>query len=205
MRLEDIKEKAIDFYDYDINQQEDILDEIFKIASTGNKQEFIDDARKLFPQFEMSGIGVIYEALTKDPKAWGSFFVGEFKRAFKDAEGTHYPFDTLTVLDEIGMMPRVNYEFAHDIIKLLAQYINHHEFVFQHRAIILLGDWLGNGNANKHLALLQTLENCSVNNSNWKIRYVCYTTLWENNKHSDRVKLSFMDRIRSKFQDPYSI
>jgi len=198
MNLTEIKEEIVNFYDYNDNQKEEILKKVLKIASENNKDEFITELRNLFPQYGFSGIGVIYEALTKEPEKWDAFFVEEYERTFKDAEDFKDPGKSLDTLAEIGLMESVKYDFAHDIIRVLSNYISHENAEIQFFAISYLGDWLVDDNAKQHLPLIKALQTIQLENIKYRIRYITYESLWLCNQLSSKNKLSFIDKIRAK-------
>jgi hypothetical protein len=205
MITEDLKKKTADFYEFSEDEQDAIIDEILAMSKSSNKQEFISEIRKEFPQTEFSGINVIYDALSAQPEIWGDFFVEEYRRAFKEAEEVLNPYQILSVLDEMGFSERIDFPFAHDIINILGEYISHPNYVVQHRAIYLISDWLGEGNADKHQVLVATLNEFAQNHPNWKIRYLSYNTLWTNELLFKDTKRRLLDKFRAMLKNPLDI
>ena len=64
----------------------------------------IPEIRENFKQINFSGIGVIYEALSKNPKKWSSFFKEEYERAFEAAKISENAIEILESLEEISFV-----------------------------------------------------------------------------------------------------
>ncbi len=201
MLIEDIKQKIVNFYDFSESEEENILKEIRDLALK-DKPQFIEDVRNHYPQFDMSGIEVIYEALSDDPEKWGDFFAEEFKRAFADAKNSFQAKEILRVLEDISLMEKVNYPFAGDIIKVLAENIHSNIETIQYFALYYLADWLDDGNGAKQFALLKTLNDFVLTHPKRKVRLLAHYALRMSGNIPNTLKLRLKDKIISKFNNP---
>ena len=104
MKLEEIKDRIVNFYNLETEEEKSkVIEDIKAISNSVDKKVFIDEVRESYEQNQFSGIGIIYEALGQNPEKWSEFFFEEIQRAFKNAENSSEPFKVLESLEEIAM------------------------------------------------------------------------------------------------------
>lgn len=118
MRLADFESDILNFFDFhDEVVEEKLLKDIAGYAESVGPANFAKEVNALFANHEESGIGVIYEALSKKPEIWGDFYVNQYKVTFKEAENSDNAFEILDSLEEVCFAEDVG--FGKEIIKIL--------------------------------------------------------------------------------------
>jgi len=203
--LKERKDDIINFWDIEEESaQEELINEIRQYAESKKEEELAPEIRANFDQMNLSGIGVIYEALSKNPKKWSNFFKEEYLRAFESAEQSDNAFEILESLEEIGFVDENKLESRDEIITFLEGYLSHKNDAIRYKAIWYLGDWISDDNKTKYTYIIQKIIN-KLNDSNWKIRYVTKLILEGMNKLPKDFTLSFSDKMRIKFLSPFQI
>lgn len=177
-----------------------LLQEIKDYSNTKSDQELTAEIRATFEQRSWSGIGVLYEALSTQPKRWSNFFREEYERAFTAAETATDARDTLDSLQEISMVKADELTTADQVIRLLESYLPHQRVAIRYKAVTYLGDWLSSDKARKYTEVVQAIKTC-LRDESWRVRYVAKLTLQDANQLPTDFKLSLLDRLRAKFLD----
>ena len=151
MELSKIKDRIVNFYDLETEEEKSqVLKEIINISTSKERELFVNEIRELFEQNQLSGIGIIYEALGQYPEKWGDFFFEEIQRAFQNAENSNDSYQVLDSLDEISMTDESKVLQRNEIIEFLATKLNHPNDVLKYKSIWYLGDWIDETNVSKH-------------------------------------------------------
>lgn len=201
--LQERKQKIAHFYDIESESERDaLIAEIVKYAEGQNAEQFALEVRATFEQVSLSGIGIVYEALSKNPEKWSNFFLEEFRRAFQSAEKAQSPFDILDALEETCFVDGSKLPSRDDIIALLSDYLTNQNPIIRFKAILLLGDWIKKDNKSKHSKTIHKLTN-RLEDSHWKVRHAAKIALEEWSRLPKGYRMGLMDRLRVHFLNPY--
>ena len=204
MSLTDFKPPIAQFWDLEDTEQTDLLTKIRRYANSQKSKDFAQEVNQHFDQVLFSGIEVIYEALSDEPKKWGGFFVKEYRRAFQAAEKAPNPFEILECLDEIGFADLEATAYNDQIIELIQPYLDHDNLAILYKALWNLGDFLTPSILDQHAGLEDRIKQ-QLSHKNWKIRFAASTTLEELDRLPSDYKVSFWDQWKIRFLDPYHI
>jgi len=115
--LEEKKDEIVNFYGIEEeSDREKLIEEIRKYSEIKSENELVPEIRENFKQLSLSGIGVIYEALSKNPSKWSNFFKEEYERAFESAKKSEKAFEILDSLEEIGFVEITRLESRSEIL-----------------------------------------------------------------------------------------
>ncbi|MCC6727291.1 MAG: HEAT repeat domain-containing protein [Saprospiraceae bacterium] len=204
--LLEVKERIDDFWSIESDDERDeLVAQIRAYALTKDETELAKEIRDNFEQIEMKGISVIYEALSKHPEKWGNFFLEEYERAFRAAEKADNPAPILECLDEIGFAEIDQFPQVEEVIKFLTPYLNHQHFAIRFQALSHIADWIGEGDATKHLHLLNKMRTMLTDDPNWRVRYIARLTLSSINKLPADYKIRLWDKLLDKFLNPFNL
>lgn len=204
MRLLDFKEQIDQYEELEGESQARLLTAIRRYANTQKKRNFKLELKGAYEQVAFSGIEVIYEALSNEPKKWGSFFLEEYQRAFKKAETADNAFEILECLDEISFAELEKTPYEKQIIQLLASYLNFPKDAIQYKAIWNLGDWLTLENLERYSHIEEAILK-KLKHKNWKIRFAAKMTLEDLEALPGYYNLSFWDRLKINYLNPYNL
>jgi len=203
--LETIKQKITDFYSIETEEEKTaVIATIRKISENSNREEFINYIRNNFKQKPLSGIGVIYEALSAYPKEWGSFYLSEIKRAFKAATISLESFQILDGIEEISMVDASQVRERKQIIEFLSGYLNSNNDVLKYKTIWILGDWLDKKEKMNYPKIVNQIKNC-LNDPNWRIRVCSYYTLHDLESLPKNYQINFKDKLRMKIFNQFKM
>ncbi len=203
--LDEIRESIKDFYSLDTEKEKSvIIDAIRDVSEKADKDEFIKYVRENFEQKSLSGIGVIYEALSKYPKDWGFFFLSEIKRGFKNATISSHPFEILESLEELSFVNKWEIRERQEIIQFLGNYLSSENDVLRYKAIWLLCDWLDKIDQDKYPEIVASIRS-NLNHPNWKIRVCSFYTLTDIAALPSNFKLKMSDNMRKRFFSPFKM
>ena len=203
--LKEKKDEIVNFWDIEKeSSKEKLIEEIREYSETKSENELVQEIRANFKQINFSGIGVIYEALSKNPKKWSNFYKEEYVRAFESAKKADNAFEILESLQEICFAEESNLETRDEIIEFLETQLSHQKDAIRYKAIWYLGDWILEDNKSKYNHVIKKIIN-NLQDKNWKIRYAAKLILEDINMIPKDYKLSFIDRIRIEFSDPFTI
>ena len=83
--IREIKEDAINFFGFGSDDERHaIIRKIVDYAESSETNHFIDELRSTFELSSESGIGVVYEALTKNPGRWCDFLSGRVSASLQN-------------------------------------------------------------------------------------------------------------------------
>lgn len=184
--------------------REKLILEIRKYSEIKREEELASEIRENFEQINFSGISVMYEALSKNPKKWSNFYKEEYIRAFESAKKSDNAFEILACLDEISFVEDSQLESRDDIIELLESHLSHEKDPIRHRAIWLLGDWISDDNKSKYNHVIQKIIT-KLQDNNWKVRYATKLILEDMDSLPKDFKLNFLDKLRVKFLHPFKM
>lgn len=205
MKLSKIKDKIINFYDLETEEEKSkVLEEIKDISNSVEKEVFVDEIRELFEQKQLSGIGIIYEALGQNPEKWGSFFFEEIQRAFRNAEDSNEPSKILDSLEEISMTDESKIIQRNEIINYLETKMNHANDVLKYKSIWYLGDWIDKSNISEHSNVVNKIK-ANLKDQNWRIRMVSKRFLEELDRLPNDYKMKLSDKLKVKFLNEFKM
>ena len=168
--LEEKKDEIVNFYDLEKeSDREKLIEEIRKYSEIKSENELVSEIRKNFKQISFSGIGVIYEALSKNPLKWSNFFKEEYERAFESAKKSEKAFEILDSLEEIGFVDKTRLESRGEIIEFLESNLSNNNDSIRYKAIWYLGDWISEDNQDKYSNVVHKIIT-KLEDDNWKIR-----------------------------------
>ncbi len=203
MRLADFESDILNFFDFhDEAVEEKILKDIAKYAESVGTVNFAKEVNATFANHGESGIGVIYEALSKKPEIWGDFYVNQYKLTFKEAENTEDAFAVLDSLEEVCFAEDTG--FGKEIIKVLEPYLNHAKPALRYKAVWYMADWIDEDNKHKYPQIIRKIKE-KLQDDNWKIRVMTVDTLRDLEELPDDFSLTFFDKMRAKFGSIYEI
>lgn len=202
--LMEMSEDLEKYWDFEELKRAALIEEIRIYSTSIDRAEFIKEVRSRFEQKNFSNISQVYEALSKTPKYWQTFFIEEYERAFKAAKLEDNAFDILQSIDEIGFIQERDPVFVGKIIGILKSHINHAKDGIKHRAIFLLGDWWEKQYESKFPYLMGDLRG-KLNDKNWKIRYITELVLKDADELPMDYKRSFIDKIKIKMNNPFEL
>lgn len=203
--LKEKKEEIVNFFEIEKeSESEKLIEEIRKYSEVKSEYELVPEIRENFKQLQFSGIGVIYEALSKNPKKWSNFFKEEYVRAFESAKESENAFEILESLEEICFAEETKLESRDEIIEVLESYLSHNKDSIRYKAIWYLGDWISDDNKSKYNHVIRKITN-NLKDNNWKVRYITKSTLGDMESLPKDFKLSFMDKLRAKFSNPFKM
>lgn len=203
--IKDKKEEIVNFWEIeDESERERLIEEVRKYSETKNENELKLEIRENFKQVNLSGIGVIYEALSKNPQKWSNFFKEEYERAFESAIKSDNAFEILECLQEISFVEESKLESRDEIIEILERHLSHEKDSIRYKAIWYLGDWISNDNRSKYNHIIKNIT-YKLKDKNWKIRYATKLILEDMNKLPTDFKLGFMDKLKVKFLNPFKM
>jgi len=200
--LSHVADDLLHFFDLEEPKSEELINTVKKITDEGEKEQLIVEIRNDFPQINFSGLGTIYEVLSKNPAKWGDFYAGEFKRAYLTAEVEENPFAILDCLEELTLIENKNKPFGHEIIEFLTTYLHHPKPVFRFKAIYHLGDWLEDGNEIRYSELVYEIQK-KLEDADWKVRYVAELALLDLDALPKKYEPSLFDKMQRKFSNPF--
>ncbi len=205
INLIEVKEKLANFYDIESEtDREELLSELRKYADEKEEVELIEEIRQNFKLKTFSGISVIYEALSEQPEKWSQFFYEEYKRAFKLAENSENAFDVLECLEEVGFVDVEKMQHRKEIVELLFSYLSSPHDVLRYKSIWLIGDWISKEDVAENPSIVKQLQSLLID-KNWRIRYAANQELKELGKLPLNFKISFWDKLRVKYFNPYEM
>lgn len=203
--LADLQTKITNFWSIDSEEERDqIVEQIRAYANSTAPTTFAKEVKNMLPQESLSGIGVIYEALSTNPDKWGDFFLEEYQRAFKSAEQSDNAFAILDSLEQIGFVEASSLPFTKQIIDLLRSYLDHPKDVLRYKAIWLIGDWIDEENYRDYPQIVRNVKG-KLQDSNWKIRHIVTYPLETWKQLPNGYQPSWLDRMRRKFYNPFEI
>ena len=199
--IEEKKDLIINFWDIEEeSDREKLIEEIRKYSEVKTEAELVPEIREHFNQIQLSGIGIIYEALSKNPLKWSNFFREEYERAFESAEQSEKAFSILDSLEEISFVDKTKLESRDELIKLLENNLSNNKESIRYKAIWYLGDWIGDDNKDKYSNVIHKIIS-KLEDDNWKIRNCAKNVLEEMNKLPKDYKVSFLDKLKVKFNN----
>ncbi|WP_299715138.1 hypothetical protein [uncultured Tenacibaculum sp.] len=203
--LKDRKNQIVNFWDIEEEtEREKLIEEIRNYSEIKSEIELVSEIRENFEQINFSGISVIYEALSKNPKKWSNFFKEEYERAFESAKKSNNAFEILESLQEISFVEKEKLETLDEIITLLENNLSHSSEVIRYKSIWYLSDWISNENKHKYSHIILKITS-KLQDENWKIRYATKLILEDMNKLPKDYKVSFWDKVKIKFGNPFKI
>ena len=203
--LKDRKNQIVNFWDIEEEtEREKLIEEIRNYSEIKSEIELISEIRENFEQINFSGIGVIYEALSKNPKKWSNFFKEEYERAFESAKKSNNAFEILESLQEISFVEKEKLETLDQIITLLENNLSHSSEAIRYKSIWYLSDWISNENKHKYSHIILKITS-KLQDENWKIRYTTKLILEDMNKLPKDYKVNFWDKVKIKFGNPFKI
>jgi hypothetical protein len=202
--LSDFRHKAENFWGLEESERNTLVLQIQEYSNSKNESEFIREVRSTFQQIKYSGISVVYEALTENPKKWRQFFIEEYERAFKTAENSEKAFSILECLEQISFVEESKVDFQDEMVEILFRYLSHQNDVLRFKAVWLIGDWLTDENIRKYPDVIPSLEE-KLDDNHWKIRYITKEVLEELGRLPSDFSLSFTDKLRAKTSNPYEM
>jgi hypothetical protein len=203
--LSEIKEDIVNFWSFEDDSRRDaILEKIRQYTESKDESELVPEIRNTFEQTNFSGISVIYDALSKNPRKWGQFFMEEYERAFAAAESSDKPFDILNCLEEIGLAETGQCENVADIVRLLSGYLRSPNDALRHKSVWFLGDWVTRENSRYYSRIVAEITD-RLQDSNWKVRYIAKLVLEDMHQLPNGYAMSFLDTIRGKYLNPFKM
>ena len=186
------------------SDRDNLIEEIRAYAESKPVEELASEIRANFEQQSLSGIGAIYDALSKNPEKWSEFFFEEYQRAFEAAEQSKNPFEILDSLGEISFADETKLPSRDKIIRLLEARLEHPMPTIRFKSIFLLGDWIGDDNKSFFSPLVQKIIAC-LNDENWRVRFVALQVLEDLKSLPKDFKLGIMDRLKFHFLNPFEM
>lgn len=201
--LKDRKDEIVNFYDFENESDKtELIEDILKYSEMKSENEFVAEIRENFKQIPFSGIGVIYEALSKNPLKWSNFLKEEYERAFELAKKSENAFEILDSLEEISIGDEDNVECRDEIIGLLASHLSNKNDSIRYMAIWFLGDWIPINDQDKYSNVVDEIIT-KLYDDNWKIRNCANIVLQGFNKLPKNYKISLWDKLKIRFGNPY--
>lgn len=205
MTIQDLKEQIINFYDIETEEKKmDLINSIIDISNKSDRVEFVKEIRETFPQRQLSGIGVIYEALGHHPEEWGEFFYEEIQRAFEAAENSNEAYKILDSLEALCMMDRSRMKQKSQIVSFLSQYLNHPIEVLRYKSIWYLVDWIEKDSDEANSYIIEKVKTL-LRSDTWRIQLVAKEFLERLGYMPSDYKMSLSDRLKAKFLRRFSM
>lgn len=203
--IKEKKDQIVNFWDIEEeSDREKLIEEIRNYSEMKSEAELVPEIRENFKQINFSGIGVIYEALSKNPKKWSNFFKEEYERAFELAKKSDNAFEILESLQEISFVKEGKLKTIDEVINLLENNLSHQNEAIRYKSIWYLGDWISDENKDKYSHVIRKIIT-KLQDKNWKIRYATKLVLDDMNKLPKDYKISFWDKMKIKFGSPFKI
>ena len=203
--LKEKKEEILNFWEIEEESaREELINKIRLYSELKSEEELIPEIRENFEQINFYGISVIYEALSKNPKKWSNFFKEEYSRAFESAKNSDNAFEILECLQEISFVEEDKMESRDEIITILESYLSHEKDSIRYKSIWYLGDWISDDNKDKYQHVIHKVKS-NLEDRNWKVRYAAKLILEDMNMLPKNFTLSFLDKLRVKFLNPFNL
>jgi hypothetical protein len=199
------KDQIVNFWSIDEeSDREKLIEEIRNYSEIKTEAVLVQEIRDNFKQTSSSGISVIYEALSKNPKKWSNFFKEEYETAFESAKKSEKAFEILESLQGISFVKEGELETLDEIISLLGNNLSHQNKVIRYNSVWYLGDWISDKNKDKYSHIIDKIID-RLQDENWKIRYITKLILDDLNKLPKDYTINLWDKIRIKFGNPFAI
>ncbi len=204
--LSDKQAEIIQFFDGKTEEEQlRIIEEVRQYSEVQTVEDFKAEFRALFEQKNLSGIGVIYEAISKNTHKWSDLYLEEFERGFQAASQSPSPFEVLESLEELCYPEKENVKTQDEIIQLLGSYLNHEKPALRFKAIWYLGDWITENIKEKHSNLIQKIKQMLKSDSNWRVRYVASLILIDWKEFPKNHKSSLIHKLKIRFLNPFDM
>ena len=88
------------------------------------------------------------------------------------------------------------------MISLLENNLSHKNASIRYKSIWYLGDWISDENKDKYSHVIRKIIS-KLQDENWKIRYATKLVLDDMNRLPKDYKISFWDKMKVKFGNPF--
>lgn len=177
--------------------------EIKKINSLA--KEYPKDLSKYcnsISDFKESNLSSIYFALSEDSDTWGDFLANEFIRLFEKAKGSSDE-KLYHILSEIICEYKASY--SSKVANYLYNELNNTTDKVRLKALCYIDYWMDLENIQKSDPIIQKIIKM-LKDSHWKVRWMANNILTEFNIFpKEEIVISFTDKLRGKYGNPYEI
>ncbi len=203
--IREVKEDAINFFGFGSDdERHTIIRKIVDYAESSETNHFIDELRSTFELSSESGIGVVYEALTKNPGRWCDFFLEEYQRAFKMVLTSAAPDEIISALDDIGNIQSPDDHMTDSFVRLLTPYFNSEHRFFRQMAVWFIGDWVTERNVNRYRHVVTYLKE-RLKDKHWKVRLLAKEALEDMDQLPAGFRIRPLDRLKEKWFNQYEL
>ncbi len=193
---EELTTKIDSFYDQPEEKKQDTLKSVLAFANA-NPKEFQEIIYK--EEFnEMNRLPIFYEALSEDPDSWSDFFLKELNRLLETARKSTNPSIILNYLKEFSFIDAESFKYRKEFIQILKKELENPHPTFRYYAIEGIADFMDKND----YALIDHLKRHLVD-PNWRVRYWAQLIVADLTKGENPPKLSFSDRLRAVFMNPF--
>jgi len=203
--LENFKEGLIAFWETSTEEEKNELIADILIYANANPDSFKRDVKEILFDPEVRPLPFVLEALSKDTKNWGDFYVNVLNDILEKAEQTDKPEHILTFTYEFYYTEEADGEFVQRIANRLLKALDSEKEAVRLKAICTLPGYLRNPVIKNRDLILSRLEE-KLNDKSWKARYLAFQYLKFEDLLPKGRRLSFKDKIlKMLFGEPGSI
>lgn len=190
-RIEDYWEGS----ESDVDQQ--LLDDILNFANN-NPLQFKKDFEEIKYDLVHSATYIVLEALSKDTKTWGSFYVNLVEDIIKHAKINPKQKPILNILDDFIFIEDIKEPFVQEIFNILLKELKSENINVKIAVIWNIPNYYYNNSIKNKRNMVDSMREL-LYDSNWKVRVAAYSSLECENLLPNDYSLSLSDRILKLF------
>jgi hypothetical protein len=175
------------------DEQKDILADVLAYANA-NPQSFKADMRNFWFDEELAPLSVVLEALAKDVDNWSDFYLEVLDAIFNTAKVTAKPKHILFNLTEFAYVEKMEIPLVQKIADRMLKEMKAGGVEIKIIIIREIYAYLFNNYVRNKAAITEELHQ-SLDDSNWRVRYVTWQTLSLENILPPGRKLALKDKF----------